>query len=103
MKHVRANKTSKYIYINFQFKCCGVESGVEYNNTVPGFNTTYVYENGGSYTTATAYIPLTCCQFSDTSKFPNDITGFITTMTNKQCPIAGVDSYMNTVSTKVLV
>lgn len=84
-------------------ECCGIESGSEFNSTVTNWNTTYVYQSGGSYTTATATIPLTCCEFSNKDAFPADVTTFYNSMTNNQCPINQANSYYNQVKLHTLI
>ncbi|XP_062616942.1 uncharacterized protein LOC134278659 [Saccostrea cucullata] len=76
-------------------ECCGIESGLEFNSTVTSWNTTYVYESGGSYTTATAVIPPTCCEFTNKDAFPSDPVTFYNSMTNSQCPTNAANSYYN--------
>lgn len=87
----------------FQLECCGIESGSEFNSTVTNWNTTYVYQSGGSYTVATATIPLTCCEFSNKDAFPTDVTTFYNSMTNNQCPINQANSYYNQVKLHTLI
>lgn len=96
---------SKKIEIQFffQLECCGIESGSEFNSTVTNWNTTYVYQSGGSYTVATATIPLTCCEFSNKDAFPTDVTTFYNSMTNNQCPINQANSYYNQVKLHTLI
>lgn len=84
-------------------ECCGIESGSEFNSTVTNWNTTYVYQSGGSYTVATATIPLTCCEFSNKDAFPTDVTTFYNSMTNNQCPINQANSYYNQVKLHTLI
>ena len=70
-----------------QFKCCGVVNSTEYAS-INTWNTTYAYDSGGGvYVTATATIPLTCCEFSNTEAFPDDMTTFLNSMVNNQCPV----------------
>ncbi|XP_022344797.2 uncharacterized protein LOC111137580 [Crassostrea virginica] len=76
-------------------ECCGVESGAEFNSTVTNWNSSYVYQSGGSYVVATATIPLTCCEFSNKDAFPADVTTFYNSMTNNQCPVNQANSYYN--------
>lgn len=99
IKLKKPNPLQKKIWNSFfsQLECCGIESGSEFNSTVTNWNTTYVYQSGGSYTVATATIPLTCCEFSNKDAFPTDVTTFYNSMTNNQCPINQANSYYNQV------
>jgi len=70
-----------------QFKCCGVVNSTEYAS-INTWNTTYVYDAGGGvYVTATATIPFTCCEFSNTEAFPDDMSTFLNSMVDNQCPV----------------
>ena len=70
------------------FKCCGVVNSTEYTS-ITTWNTTYAYDSGGGvYVTATATIPLTCCEFSNTEAFPDDMTAFLNSIVNNQCPVS---------------
>lgn len=101
--HLPQKKKKKLKFIFFQLECCGIESGSEFNSTVTNWNTTYVYQSGGSYTVATATIPLTCCEFSNKDAFPTDVTTFYNSMTNNQCPINQANSYYNQVKLHTLI
>lgn len=101
--HLPQKNKIKLKFIFFQLECCGIESGSEFNSTVTNWNTTYVYQSGGSYTVATATIPLTCCEFSNKDAFPTDVTTFYNSMTNNQCPINQANSYYNQVKLHTLI
>ncbi|CAC5422403.1 TSPAN18 [Mytilus coruscus] len=67
--------------------CCGVVNRTEYAS-INTWNTTYAYDSGGGvYVTVTATIPLTCCQFTNKDAFPDDMTTFLNSMEDNQCPV----------------
>ncbi|XP_071154415.1 CD63 antigen-like [Mytilus edulis] len=69
------------------FKCCGVVNQTEYAS-INTWNTTYAYDSGGGvYVTATATIPVTCCQFNNEDAFPDDMTTFLNSIVDNQCPV----------------
>ncbi|KAJ8300011.1 hypothetical protein KUTeg_021530, partial [Tegillarca granosa] len=82
--------------VHIVFQCCGVSNATEFSS-ISSWNTTYAYDSGGgSYVITNATIPLTCCKFNNTAAFPSDMTGFINSMANNQCPVTQADSNIDT-------